>query len=67
MVFDKVLNNIEIYYNINKDIINNYDIRKRNYYSLRNINGIKNSNNNIIKDINMIFEEKILIKSLNIL
>ena len=31
-IFDKLMKNLEIYYNISQDIINSYDIKKR-YYS----------------------------------
>ena len=43
-ILDKVLNNIEIYNKINKEIIDNYDERKRNYYLLMNINEINKYN-----------------------
>ena len=44
----KVKENIMIYYNIYNKMINNYEIKNRNYIILQNLNEI---NNNIIKDI----------------
>ena len=57
-ILNKILINIEIYYNINKDLINNYDSKKKNYYILKNINKIKEGNKNIIEDLNNINNEK---------
>ena len=49
----KVKENMTIYSKINHDIINNYDISKRNYQILQNINELKNNNiMNKIKEIN---------------
>ena len=46
----KLQNNLDIYYNINNDIINNYEINKnRNYNLLINLNNI---NNDIDNEIN---------------
>jgi len=36
-IFDKMANIMDIYYEINNDIINNYNINKRNYYKLKNL------------------------------
>ena len=53
----RVLINIEIYYKINKDMINtNY--KGRNYYLLKNINEIKNNNKIMIKELKKIIEEE---------
>ena len=43
---------MDIYYKINNNIINNYNINKRNYYILQNIFNIKNNNEILIKDLN---------------
>ena len=51
-ILDKTMNIIEIYYKINKDYINNYNINKRNYYNL-----------NILFNLNI--DNKILIKELS--
>ena len=50
-----VKENIEIYNNICDIIINNYNIKNRNYQILQNINGI--INNDIIKDIDNIINK----------
>ena len=44
----------DTYYKIANDIINNYNINKRNYYKLLNINKLKNNNEILIKDLNEI-------------
>ena len=56
-VLDKIFNNLENYYNINKDIISNYDNNKINFYILKNLNEINNYNKNLIKDLNNIIKE----------
>jgi len=45
------MDNMEIYYNINNNIINNYDKKYKNYEKLINIKNIDNYNEIIIKDI----------------
>jgi len=45
---NKVMENMEIYYRINDNILKTYEIKKRNYIMLQNINEI---NNNIIEEI----------------
>ena len=47
----KVKENMIIYYNIYKKMIDSYEIKNRNYIILKNLNEI---NNNIIKDIKVI-------------
>ena len=51
-VFDKMINILDIYYKINNDIIQNYDINKRNYCILKNLNYLKTNNEYIIKELN---------------
>ena len=53
-IFDKMIYILDIYYKINNNIYNNYNMNKRNYYNLLNIYNIKNNNEIIIKDINNI-------------
>ena len=57
----QIINNVkeifEKYYEIEKDMINNYDIRNRNYEILFNLNEIIENNINITKDINKIINE----------
>jgi len=52
-----IIDNMEIYYNINNDIINNYNRKNKNYEILMNINNFSNNNEIIIKDINEIIKE----------
>ena len=50
-IFNKMIGILEIYYNINNNIINNYDINKVNYFTIENINNIKKDVELKIKDI----------------
>jgi len=58
----KMLTILDTYYNLNNNIINNYNIKKRNFHYLQNLQNIKNNNDKIINDIkniinsNQIFE-----------
>jgi len=62
------MNNIDIYYNIYNNIIDNYKKVKFNYEILQNINEFNNYNIIIIKDINEIINDKdINIKFQNII
>ena len=48
----KISENMEIYYNINNELLNNYELQKRNYHILKNVNFIKtNIKINDIEDI----------------
>ena len=53
--FKKVIENIEIYYNIEMDILNNYNINNLNYEILQNINDI--NNNKFNEDIDKLMNE----------
>ena len=55
-VFIRILNAIDLYYDMNKTIINNYNLNKRNYYKLQNLYYLKNNNEIIIKYINSIVD-----------
>ena len=48
----KITENMELYYKINDDLLNNYDIRKKNYHTLKNLCFIKSNIN--INDIDNI-------------
>ena len=48
---------IEIYYEINNDILKNYEIQKRNFYNLQNINEMS-LNNQIFEEIKEINDNK---------
>jgi len=54
-ILNKVLNNVEIYYKISNNIINNYNNKNRNYEKYYNLNEIKISNNEIINELNKVF------------
>ena len=45
-MFNIMMNILERYYKLNDDIINNYNITKRNYYKLQSLNNLKNNNKN---------------------
>ena len=58
--------NIEKYYMIYNNILNNYDVKKRNYELYKNLNSINYINNNIIiKDVTDIINEKNIINKFN--
>ena len=59
-----IKNNLDNYYKINEDIINNYDIKNRNYEILQNINEL-NKINNITEELNEINNDKNLLNKLN--
>ena len=44
-IINKVKENMEILYKINFDLFNSYEIQKRDYYKLKNLNDIKNNIN----------------------
>ena len=54
---NNIINNLDIYYDIYKDIINNYNERNRNYQSLMNIDEFIKYKNKIINDIKNIIED----------
>jgi len=56
-IFNKVLNNIEIYYKIFNTINNSYNNKNINFEHYYNLNVIKISSNNIINDLNNIINE----------
>ena len=48
---------INIYYKINDDIMNNYDINKRNYHKLQNLNYLINNNAKLMKELNNVINK----------
>ena len=54
-ILDNAFKNIETYYNICNNYINNYDIKRINYEKIQNINNILNKD--IINDINKIIND----------
>ena len=55
---NNVIQNFEMYYNIYNDMINGYEIQKRNYQILQNLNYINEYNKNFIKDLDVIIKEQ---------
>ena len=65
-ILDNMMNMLDKYYKINYDIFINYDMNKRNYYQLKNLNNINNNNNLLIKKLKKVIEdEKIYEFSIN--
>ena len=61
-----IINNMEKYYKINQQIINNYEANRRNYQILYNIKELNNSS--VIKDIDeIVSNESISVKIINFL
>ena len=60
---NKIIENMKIYYNINSYIINEYEIKNRNYEILQNIKEIYN--NKIIEEINKINNDKDISNKIN--
>ena len=57
---------MEIYYKIYDDIMNNYDIRKKNYSILKNIKEINDSQKNFIENLNILMSNNDVKGILNI-
>ena len=57
-ILDNMINKLETYFIVNKNIIDNYNIKKRNYHKLQNLYNLKNNNDKVIKDINDILIDK---------
>ena len=53
----KIIDNLEIFYKMNEEIINNYDFKNNNYQIIKNINTINDYDKTIIEDINKIILE----------
>ena len=56
-VFNRLINAVDSYYNMNKIIIDNYNLNKRNYYKLQNLFNLKTNNEKMIKYINNIVDD----------
>lgn len=61
---NQIINNMELYYKISSNIINNFNTKNKNYQSLTSINNINDNNNAVIEEIKQIIAEKMQIKSL---
>ena len=66
-ILNNVINNIELYYKINNDIMNWYENKNKNYYILKNLNEFKINNFNVIKDLNQIINESNIVNKINYL
>ena len=55
--FDKIIINLETYYEINNNLFKNYENKKRNYQLLFNINILEQFNNVVINDINTVIKK----------
>ena len=67
-IIDKLNNliiSIDGLFGIYEDIINNYELKKQNYYLLQNINEINKFKNTFVQDINKIIVEKNIFKKTN--
>ena len=64
--FNIFLNNLEIYYEINDNIVNNFNINNKNYQILSNLKYLNDYNKEIIKDINNIKNQLINEKNFSI-
>ena len=51
--FDKVIINLETYYEINNNLLKNYEKKRKNYQLLYNIKILEEYNNSVISDINI--------------
>ena len=55
---NKVINNLELYYNKNEEMINNYKNKNINYELIQSLNQMNNDNNSIIKDLEDVNNDK---------
>ena len=57
-IFDKMIEILEINCEINNHIINSYNINKRNYYNIKNINNLINNNDELINNLRNIINKE---------
>jgi len=57
VIYERINNKLEIYYKIIDNIIKNYNINKRNYHILQNLEYLKNYNETLIKDLTDIIKK----------
>ena len=62
---NEVVQNIEDYFNAYSNMINNFNVRNKNYYILQNINYMKEYNKTFINNINDIINDKNIANSVN--
>ena len=56
-ILDKMISMMDIYYKINNNIIQYYNMNKRNYNLLQSISIIKNNNEKLIKELDKLINE----------
>ena len=59
------LDSLNNYYQINEEIVKNYDLRHRNYFSIKNISNYNTQN--LLYDMNCALEERNLEKKINLI
>ena len=64
-LLDNFVLNLELYYNIGDNLFKNYEKKKRNYQSLKNISEIEGYNTLLIGDLNKILKNNDIINLLN--
>ena len=69
--FDKIIINLETYYEINNNLFKNYENKNRNYQLLYNIKILEQFNHSVINDINTVIKKhdffEIINNSINLL
>ena len=60
-----LMENLDIYYNTYNDAVQNFDIKKRNYQLLQNLNEFNNFNNDFMMNITEIINDKDIITKFN--
>ena len=56
-ILDRMVYIMDLYFKINEIIINNYNINKKNYHKLQNLNLLYNNNEKLIKELDDIFNK----------
>ena len=62
---NNVIKNLENFYTISKNFVDNYKVENRNYYILHNLNEIRNYNTFLLKELKDICNEKSFSKKFN--
>ena len=62
---DYVIKNLENFYTLSKNFVDNYKVENRNYYILQNLKEIRNYNTNLLLELKSISNEKFFSKKFN--
>ena len=54
------IENIDIFYKINKNLVDNYDLKNRNYEILQNLKDVLNNNNFLINELKSVNAEELI-------